>query len=536
MAYSTAAQAPSRPRPAGARPLPALPIPLRRPSSSSSSSYDYDSHRPVPPGFSLRPPPLPTPRSLSTGAVPPPPRPNLSLSVSPPSNYNLVNASSTAITSTSSSGSGSSSSSDSLYTSSSKPSDQRPSSSSASSSIRQTPVISLQIPSSFGSPGDGFAPASSNKTLGVGIPNGGLLVRQARPKPSIPRLKLGTLTTSSSYSSLRNNHPHASRHGYNNGDDLNRRRNSSDAGSTNSSGSDLEEDDDVGYYGRRPTPLAIPGAGNTDAMPTLRPDQNTMRPMMQGAGGHHHAHGSSYRAPTSMDDVRRAIEESNNPYASSLPSLAPLTISTTFDITRPAPSSTSNGTAASSSSSTTPSPPTRTWTGDESNLEILSRLGEGASGAVFKVRDRRTGVIMAQKTVPATSATNPKALLHEYKSLSESRHENITTFFGAFVGNGAGTRFSNNEEAGAAEGQVRGGSEICLLMEFGEGGSLDSVARRIRQMGFGRPSEKVMGKIAPGILQGLNYLHSNRVIHRGTSVFPVLSTPIPFSPSLFELF
>jgi len=242
-----------------------------------------------------------------------------------------------------------------------------------------------------------------------------------------------------------------------------------------------------------------------------------------------------------MDDVRRAIEESNNPHASSPPSLAPLTISTTFDMTRPASSST--GTAASSSSSTTPSPPTRAWTGDESNLEILSRLGEGASGAVFKVRDRRTRVVMAQKTVPATSATNPKALLHEYKSLSESRHENITTFYGAFVGNGAGTRFSNNnDESGAtsgasvAEGQVRGGSEICLLMEFGEGGSLDSVARRIRQMGFGRVSEKVMGKIAPGILQGLNYLHSNRVIHRGTSAFPVLSTHFPFPGSLFELF
>ncbi|KAF8316405.1 Pkinase-domain-containing protein, partial [Clavulina sp. PMI_390] len=131
-------------------------------------------------------------------------------------------------------------------------------------------------------------------------------------------------------------------------------------------------------------------------------------------------------------------------------------------------------------------------------LEILARLGEGASGAVFKVRDRRNPtLIMAQKVVPATSATNPKALLHEYRSLSESRHENITAFYGAFPPGGG-----------------PGAPEICLLMEYCEGGSLDSIARRIRQMGFGRVSEKIMGKIALGILNGLDYLHSMKVIHR----------------------
>lgn len=132
-----------------------------------------------------------------------------------------------------------------------------------------------------------------------------------------------------------------------------------------------------------------------------------------------------------------------------------------------------------------------------------------------KVQDKRSGVIMAQKTVPATSATNPKALLHEYKSLSESRHENITAFYGAFVGSGSTTRFANGERSSPPPPTtVVGGTEICLLMEFCEGGSLDGVARQIRKMGLGRVSEKVMGKIAPGILQGLDYLHERRVIHR----------------------
>jgi len=61
-------------------------------------------------------------------------------------------------------------------------------------------------------------------------------------------------------------------------------------------------------------------------------------------------------------------------------------------------------------------------------------------------------------------------------------------------------------------------------MEYCEGGSLDGVARKIRQMGFGRVSEKVMGKIAPGILLGLDYLHSIKVIHRDIKPSNILIT------------
>lgn len=560
MAFPAPAPPPPRPRPAGARPLPALPISGPSPAHHppSSSSYDYEAHGPAPNGFSLRPPPLPTARSLSASsaavAVPPPPsRPNLSLSVSPPQ-YLLNSSTSTTVTSFSSSGtgSGSSSSSSSLNnssssstSSSSKPRLSLDAPSSSSASGRQPPAISLHIPSSsFGPRGNGFAAGSSNNNvigvgvgIGGGIPNGGLQVHQPKPKPSIPRLNLSALVSSVSHSSLRNP-PHPATTGY--GGDPKLRRKGSDAGSTGSSGSDYEyeEDEDVGYYGRRPAlkPLFIPaggggsaygyGGGNTDAMPTLRPDQNTMRPGDDGPCSYHHA---SHKPPASMDDVRRAIEESNAhahaqaqqeqhqqqlSSSSSPPFLTRLSISTS-DMARP-PSSSTTGTGSTSSN---PSPPTRAWTGDDSNLEILARLGEGASGAVFKVRDTRNRVIMAQKTVPATSATNPKALLHEYKSLSGSMHENITTFYGAFVGSGASTRFSNGESDGVVgQGRSRGGApEICLLMEYCEGGSLDGVARRIRQMGFGRVSEKVMGKIAPGILQGLNYLHSKQVIHRGKS-------------------
>lgn len=50
-------------------------------------------------------------------------------------------------------------------------------------------------------------------------------------------------------------------------------------------------------------------------------------------------------------------------------------------------------------------------------------------------------------------------------------------------------------------------------MEFCEGGSLDSIYREMRRLG-GRTGEKVLGKIAEGVLNGLTYLHSKKIIHR----------------------
>ena len=51
-------------------------------------------------------------------------------------------------------------------------------------------------------------------------------------------------------------------------------------------------------------------------------------------------------------------------------------------------------------------------------------------------------------------------------------------------------------------------------MEFCEGGSLDSVYREVKKLG-GRTGEKVLGKVAEGVLHGLTYLNSRKIIHRG---------------------
>ena len=57
-------------------------------------------------------------------------------------------------------------------------------------------------------------------------------------------------------------------------------------------------------------------------------------------------------------------------------------------------------------------------------------------------------------------------------------------------------------------------STISIAMEFCEGGSLDGVYREVKKLGA-RIGEKVLGKVAEGVLNGLTYLHGQRIIHRG---------------------
>ncbi|KAG8757232.1 Protein kinase C signaling pathway involved MAPKK protein [Serendipita sp. 396] len=132
------------------------------------------------------------------------------------------------------------------------------------------------------------------------------------------------------------------------------------------------------------------------------------------------------------------------------------------------------------------------WAEAEEFLVDVSRLGEGAGGEVYKVEDTRTGAKLARKIIQART-TPPKQLVRELKYLKDTVHPNIVRFYGAYISPSS--------------------SEVKVLMEFCEGGSLESIGDKIKA-GKGRVSEPVAAKIGEGIFNGLNYLHSKRIIHR----------------------
>lgn len=110
-------------------------------------------------------------------------------------------------------------------------------------------------------------------------------------------------------------------------------------------------------------------------------------------------------------------------------------------------------------------------------FEVIERLGEGAGGAVSKVKDKRNDMILARKTI-TTGQTPAKQVLRELSFMKTTVHRNICRFYGAYISPSS--------------------SEVKVLMEICEGRSLEAVGKRIKELG-GRVGEKVAGRIAEGV-------------------------------------
>lgn|GEM_PF-3683697 len=76
-------------------------------------------------------------------------------------------------------------------------------------------------------------------------------------------------------------------------------------------------------------------------------------------------------------------------------------------------------------------PTSKTWWGP---LEILEKVGEGAFGAIYRVRDPRLDRVAALKLLhPHTGGAKqaPDATLHEARLLARIKHPNVATVYGA---------------------------------------------------------------------------------------------------------
>ncbi|RHZ65883.1 hypothetical protein CDV55_104218 [Aspergillus turcosus] len=131
---------------------------------------------------------------------------------------------------------------------------------------------------------------------------------------------------------------------------------------------------------------------------------------------------------------------------------------------------------------------------EQKKIIELGSLGEGAGGAVTRCKLKDGKTVFALKII--TTDPNPdvkKQIVRELNFNKDCASEHICRYYGAFMDKSTGT--------------------ISIAMEFCEGGSLDSIYKEVKKLG-GRTGEKVLGKIAEGVLNGLTYLHSRKIIHR----------------------
>lgn len=136
------------------------------------------------------------------------------------------------------------------------------------------------------------------------------------------------------------------------------------------------------------------------------------------------------------------------------------------------------------------------------NYEILSKVGTGGMGAVYRARQVLTGRIVALKVLNPHFLGNPNAVARfhrEAQSLARISHPNIVAIFD--VGTIGDTHY--------------------FAMEFIEGEPLSSILQR-----DGKRSEEETRRIAIPIASALQYIHSRGMLHRDIKPANILIPPL----------
>ena len=122
--------------------------------------------------------------------------------------------------------------------------------------------------------------------------------------------------------------------------------------------------------------------------------------------------------------------------------------------------------------------------------EILSELGQGGMGVVYKARDPLICRLVALKTVNPDLISDPEILQRFYREAQSAgalQHPNIVTVF----------------DLGEFEGHP------YIAMEFVEGESLQSIIARQAKIPL---AAKL--KLAEQVCMGLDHAHKNGIVHR----------------------
>eukprot|EP00767_Chilomastix_cuspidata_P002763 gnl/Chilomastix_cuspidata/289.p1 GENE.gnl/Chilomastix_cuspidata/289~~gnl/Chilomastix_cuspidata/289.p1 ORF type:complete len:1039 (-),score=218.99 gnl/Chilomastix_cuspidata/289:4769-7885(-) len=133
------------------------------------------------------------------------------------------------------------------------------------------------------------------------------------------------------------------------------------------------------------------------------------------------------------------------------------------------------------------------------NYRLGNLIGKGASAEVFKALNIHTGQTVAIKQIPrrVLSEEQIEPIREEIRLFTSLSHPNVVKYIGS-------------EETAEF---------IYIILEFVEGGSLQSLVKK-----FGQVGENLAAAYTEQILEGLSFLHAQGLIHRDIKGANILAT------------
>ncbi|ODQ78449.1 hypothetical protein BABINDRAFT_39176, partial [Babjeviella inositovora NRRL Y-12698] len=122
-------------------------------------------------------------------------------------------------------------------------------------------------------------------------------------------------------------------------------------------------------------------------------------------------------------------------------------------------------------------------------FQVLKKAGQGASGSVYLARAlKRGGEKVAVKQMDLAAQPRKELIINEILVMKDSHHDNIVNFLEAYL---------------------RGNSDLWVVMEYMEGGSLTDIIENNRHL-----TERQIACICFETTKGLQHLHEKHIIHR----------------------
>lgn len=117
---------------------------------------------------------------------------------------------------------------------------------------------------------------------------------------------------------------------------------------------------------------------------------------------------------------------------------------------------------------------------------LIGQIGQGASGSVVTAIDNDTDMLVAIKQMNLAQQSNKEFILNEILVMRENRHPNVVNYLDSYLVD----------------------NELWVVMEYLQGGSLTDIVIDTRM------EEHQIATVCREVLQALEFLHKNQVIHR----------------------